>query len=188
MTLAPVHLLTGVVPVRSAGFGGLHALAIDDGGLAAGALTVSQEQMVVDPFPRALAPQAGEPAVDRFSGGKLLGTIRRGKPARTASCPPRRRQIGGRQARNGRGVPLRRPRASALRTPPRSDHWHGRWSRLCLRTSPWPSSPKYYGAGSRQLLSVGRPDPSCESATFCGPLLRRSRGGAIMRSGGVLAE
>jgi hypothetical protein len=88
MTLAPVHLLTGVVPVRSAGFGGLHALAIDDGGLAAGALTVSQEQMVVDRFPRALAPQAGEPAVDRFSGGKLLGTIRRGKPARTASCPP----------------------------------------------------------------------------------------------------
>src|SRR3546814_13006510 len=63
MTLAPHHLLAGIIAARAAGFGRLHALAVDDGRrrarLPADAGAVELDQMMVEALEQRIVPQTG---------------------------------------------------------------------------------------------------------------------------------
>src|SRR3954454_9077414 len=74
--LAPVHLLAGIVAPRAAGFGGPHALAVDDAGrgrgLPPGLLARGHDQQGVERRPGSVLPQAPEVAEHRALGRELL--------------------------------------------------------------------------------------------------------------------
>src|SRR3546814_449919 len=84
MTLAPHHLHAGIIAARAAGFGRLHALAVDDGRrrarLPADAGAVELDQMMVEALEHSIVPQLREPSVNRAPRRKAVGQ----EPPRTA--------------------------------------------------------------------------------------------------------
>src|SRR3546814_8306225 len=84
MTLAPHHLLAGIIAARAAGFGRLHALAVDDGRrrarLPADAGAVELDQMMVEALEHSIVSPLREPSVNRSPRRKAVGRA----PPRTA--------------------------------------------------------------------------------------------------------
>ena len=119
MTLAPIDLLAGIIPARPAGFGRLHALAVDHAcrrtGLPPDPLSIGHHQSVVDPFEAALVPERGEPAIDRLPGRQ----VRRHQPP-GAACPHHVEDaVDDLAHRPGSGPPRRtRTRQKRLNDPP----------------------------------------------------------------------
>src|SRR5215213_3839751 len=77
VALAAVDLLAGVIASGPAGFGGPHALAVDDAsgrrGLPAGPLARRHDQLGVQYLPGSILPPAPEIAEHRALGRQLLG-------------------------------------------------------------------------------------------------------------------
>src|SRR5215208_1057343 len=77
VALAAVDLLAGVIASGAAGFGGPHALAVDDAsgrrGLPAGLLARRHDQLGVQYLPGSVLPPAPEIAEHRALGRQLLG-------------------------------------------------------------------------------------------------------------------
>ena len=77
VALAAVDLLAGVIAFGPAGFGGPHALAVDDAsgrrGLPAGLLARRHDQLGVQDLPGSILPPAPEIAEHRALGRQLLG-------------------------------------------------------------------------------------------------------------------
>jgi hypothetical protein len=75
MALAALDLLSGIIAARPAGFGGLDALAVDDGGggggVTADPLAVGDDDGVLDAFERTAIPPSRKSAIDRASGRKV---------------------------------------------------------------------------------------------------------------------
>ena len=75
VALAAVDLFSRIIAARPAGFGGLDALAVDNGrcrrGLPADALAVGHDQGVVDLLKHAAVAKGREPAIDRLPGRKI---------------------------------------------------------------------------------------------------------------------